>query len=88
MVADEVRTLATRTHKATQEIQGMIEGQQGQAKNAAKVMSTSLEHSKGSVTEAAHAGESLDRIIQVIGTINQMNKQVATAANEQRVVAG
>lgn len=88
VVADEVRTLATRTHKATQEIQGMIEGLQGQAKNAAKVMSTSLEHSKGSVTEAAHAGESLDRITQVIGTINQMNKQIATAANEQSVVAG
>ncbi|WP_260295469.1 methyl-accepting chemotaxis protein [Sedimenticola hydrogenitrophicus] len=88
VVADEVRTLATRTHKATQEIQSMIEGLQRQSQNAANMMSQSQKRVEASVTEAAHAGDSLNRITQSINTISQMNEHIATAAQQQSMVAG
>ncbi len=88
VVADEVRTLATRTHDATQEIQGMIEGLQKQAQSAATMMNQSQEGVNSSVTEAARAGESLTAITDSIKTINTMNEQIATSANQQSVVAG
>ncbi|WP_029132402.1 methyl-accepting chemotaxis protein [Sedimenticola selenatireducens] len=88
VVADEVRTLATRTHKATQEIQSMIEGLQRQSQNAANMMSQSQKRVETSVAEAAHAGDSLNKITQSINTISQMNEHIATAAQQQSMVAG
>lgn len=88
VVADEVRTLATRTHQATQEIQGMIEGLQQQSQNAANMMSRSQKRVEASVTEAAHVGESLNKITHSINTISQMNEHIATAAQQQSMVAG
>jgi len=88
VVADEVRTLATRTHDATQEIQSMIEALQKQAQSAATIMNQSQDGVNSSVTEAALAGESLTAITKSIKTINTMNEQIATSANEQSIVAG
>jgi len=87
VVADEVRTLATRTHTATQEIQGMIEGLQSQARNAASVMNESQERAAAGVTEAGQAGEVLQEITRAIASINQMNDQIAIAAGQQNQVA-
>jgi methyl-accepting chemotaxis protein len=87
VVADEVRTLATRTHEATQEIQSMIESLQQQARGAAEVMSRSREKAEISVTEAAKAGTVLQEITQAIGTITQMNDQISVAANQQSAVS-
>ncbi|MCW8882112.1 MAG: methyl-accepting chemotaxis protein [Sedimenticola sp.] len=86
VVADEVRTLATRTHKATQEIQTMIEGLQRQSESAANMMSQSQKRVETSVAEAAHAGESLNRITQSINTISQMNEHIASASHQQSLV--
>ncbi|MCW8907466.1 MAG: methyl-accepting chemotaxis protein [Sedimenticola sp.] len=88
VVADEVRTLATRTHQATQEIQTMIEGLQRQSQNAANMMSQSQKRVESSVSEAAHAGDSLNRITESINTISQMNEHIASAVHQQSEVAG
>ncbi len=87
VVADEVRTLATRTHEATQEIQTMIESLQNQARGAASVMHRSREKAENSVSEAARAGAVLEEITVAVGTITEMNNQISVAANEQSVVS-
>jgi methyl-accepting chemotaxis protein len=88
VVADEVRTLALRTHESTREIQEMIEGVQEQARHAASVMSQGRELAEKSVMEASSMGTALDRITESIGAISLMNTQIATAAEQQRCVAG
>lgn len=87
VVADEVRTLATRTHEATQEIQSMIESLQHQARGAATVMHRSREKAESSVAEAARAGAVLEEITVAVGTITEMNNQISVAANEQSAVS-
>jgi methyl-accepting chemotaxis protein len=87
VVADEVRTLATRTHDATQEIQSMIESLQGQARGAASVMNRGREKADSSVAEAARAGAVLEEITVAVGTITEMNNQISVAANEQSTVS-
>ncbi|CAM3454112.1 methyl-accepting chemotaxis protein [Shewanella violacea] len=87
VVADEVRTLASRTQESTEEIQAMIEKLQGGAKTAVSVMSDSRKYADDSVSHAKSAGEALQMITQSIGTITDMNTQIATAAEEQSAVS-
>ena len=87
VVADEVRTLAHRTQESTQEIQSMIESLQEGAHNAVEVMNMSNERSQACVDKAASAGTSLESITSSVNQINEMNLQIATAAEEQTSVA-
>ncbi|MGM0594417.1 MAG: methyl-accepting chemotaxis protein [Pseudomonadota bacterium] len=87
VVADEVRTLASRTQQSTQNIQEMIERLQGGARRAVKAMDESSEQAGHGVESAAEAGESLERITASVSTIAQMNTQIASAAEEQSAVA-
>lgn len=87
VVADEVRTLAHRTQKSTQEIQSMIEGLQLGARNAVEVMQKSSHRSQLCVEKAASAGTSLTSITGSVTQINEMNLQIAAAAEEQTSVA-
>jgi methyl-accepting chemotaxis protein len=87
VVADEVRSLASRTQSSTQEIQGMIEKLQGEARNAVRAMELGQERAQEGVAKAASAGESLQAITTAVGSINDMNAHIASAAEEQSAVA-
>jgi len=87
VVADEVRTLASRTQQSTEEIQHMIEQLQGGSRQAVKVMHNSNEQAQSTVDQAGQAGQSLEDISQVVVAINDMNMQIANAAEEQGLVS-
>ncbi len=87
VVADEVRTLASRTQQSTEEIQSTIEQLQSAAHSAVEVMSRGTEQATNSVETANRAGVSLETITSTIGRINQMNEQIAHNTEDQRSVA-
>ncbi|WP_394144932.1 methyl-accepting chemotaxis protein [Vibrio atypicus] len=87
VVADEVRSLASRTQKSTGQIQEMIERLQAGAEQAVKVMQASKESSEGTIMSASTATESLHQILAAISKMNEMNTQIATAATQQSSVS-
>ncbi|EGR3979040.1 methyl-accepting chemotaxis protein [Vibrio cholerae] len=87
VVADEVRNLARRTQDSTREIQAVIEKMQNSTSKAVSVMAEGQSQAQISVEQALRAGESLTAINQSVQRISDMNTQIATAAEEQAVVA-
>ncbi len=87
VVADEVRTLASRTQDATEEINQMINNLQSGSQKAVKVMSQSQEQTQSAVEQATAAGTSLASIARTVGQINEMSTQIASAAEEQSAVS-
>ena len=87
VVADEVRTLASRTQQSTEEIQKMIERLQSGANDAVNVMEESHIQARNSVDQAGKTGEALKKITSAVNTINQMNIQISNAADQQTEVA-
>jgi methyl-accepting chemotaxis protein len=87
VVADEVRTLASRTQTSTDEIQNMIEKLQAGAKRAVKAMEASQKMAGESVGQASESGAALVAITDAISTISDMNTQIATASEQQSAVA-
>ena len=87
VVADEVRTLASRMQTSTQEIESMIESLQSGATNAVNVMRRSQDRVQESVKHAERAAASLAEITRAVGTISDMNMQIAAASDEQSSVS-
>jgi len=87
VVSDEVRTLAQRTQKSTDEIQQMIERLHTGVGNAVQIMGSCQEQARNSVERATGAQQSLDTIASATSTISDLNTQIASAAHEQSAVA-
>nr|WP_223508126.1 methyl-accepting chemotaxis protein [Pseudomonas sp. BF-B-25] len=87
VVADEVRNLAQKTQKATEEIQTMIQQLQQGTRDVVRVMEDSQNRTDESVLHASKAAEALETITQAVSVINDMNTQIASAAEEQSAVA-
>ncbi|MES2826233.1 MAG: methyl-accepting chemotaxis protein [Pseudomonadota bacterium] len=87
VVADEVRSLAKRTQDSTAEIRTVIETLQGRAANAVSIIQQGFVGANESVSSAASAGASLDKIVLGVETLRDLNIQIAAAAEQQSAVA-
>jgi methyl-accepting chemotaxis protein len=87
VVADEVRSLAQRTQKSTEEIEELIVGLQSGTQQVATIMDNSRSLTDSSVELTRRAGNALENITRTVSTIQAMNQQIATAAEQQSAVA-
>jgi len=86
VVADEVRTLASRTQESTEEIQKMIESLQVGTKAAVNAMELSRTQADVGLKKISTAGATLTTIVSGIEHINEMNAHIASASEEQSAV--
>ncbi|MEW8157249.1 MAG: methyl-accepting chemotaxis protein, partial [Candidatus Thiodiazotropha endolucinida] len=87
VVADEVRTLATRTQESTQEIQEIIIRLQSGAEQAVTAMNSGRSRGHETAQQAKQAGVSLESITQAVNQISTVNSKIADATVDQRNVA-
>ena len=87
VVADEVRNLAQRTQQSTSEIETMIQLLQNETQNAMKMMTMSKDIADENGAKAGSVGALFEKIAQAVEEMQAMNHQIATAAEEQSVVA-
>jgi len=87
VVADEVRTLASRTQESTQEIQTIITSLQGRSKQAVQVMTDGKQQAAVGVEQAQAAGQALSDIASKVAELEGVSTQISIAADEQGTVA-
>jgi methyl-accepting chemotaxis protein len=84
VVADEVRTLATRTHHSTEEIQQVIEGLLEGSHRAVEVMERSREKAALGATQATEAGHTIHELAESARSIATLNEQIASFTVQQK----
>ena len=87
VVADEVRSLAQRTQDSTEEIEQMITGIQQGTQDTVGALNSSAEHASQTLQRANSAGSALEKITAAISQISQRNLVIASAAEQQALVA-
>ncbi|MCM2360771.1 methyl-accepting chemotaxis protein [Pseudomonas sp. SR18] len=87
VVADEVRSLAQRTQDSTEEIEQMISGIQQGTQNTVEALNSSADHAGQTLQRANSAGNALEKITAAISQISQRNLVIASAAEQQALVA-
>ncbi|MBQ4849149.1 methyl-accepting chemotaxis protein [Pseudoalteromonas sp. MMG012] len=87
VVADEVRSLASKTQESTQEIQSMIESLQAGAEEAVTAMSKGKQQAESCVDKSDLANEALNSITQAVSQAHDVSEEISTAANEQQQVS-
>lgn len=87
VVADEVRSLANRSHEATEEIRQLIEQLHAGVREAVHAMTLAETKAKEGSEMVERNAEALGAIAGEVSTISDMNTQIATAAEEQSAVA-
>ena len=88
VVADEVRSLASRSHESAEEIKTTIESFKQQTQVVVQSISQSVEMSNSSLAQATQSGEHLEEIVNNMSKVNEMNFQIASATEEQSNVVG
>ena len=87
VVADEVRTLAARTQSSTSEINTIVERLEQDANSVVSAMTETRQSCQRSVEQALLVSEGLDSVSASIEIVNELNHQIATAAEEQSSVS-
>ena len=87
VVADEVRTLASRTQTSTQEIQQVLQELRSTSKQAVDAMARGIHTAAKGVQSTSLAGEALQRITGKVSAISEVNDQIATATEEQHTTS-
>jgi len=84
VVADEVRTLASRTQRSTEEIRAMIERLHHGAKQTTEMIAQNKENSLVNVESTRKAGVAVDDVLRSVAKISDYNIQIASAVNHQK----
>lgn len=87
VVADEVRSLASKTQTSTEEINGMIQNLQGGVKKAVEVIESGAGKAQDAMDNTQSSYDSLSSVVENISDIANHITQVATAAEEQSAVS-
>lgn len=83
VVADEVRTLATRTQQSTDEISNIVDAIQGAIRDVTQIITAVEERSKETNEGALEAEQAISQIQEAVANISAMNVQIASATDEQ-----
>ena len=87
VVADEVRALARRTRQSTEQIERLVASLRGNAQASVQQIRGSTELVRLAVADALHTESALGGIAAAVSLIQQMNQQIAAAAEQQSSVA-